>query len=136
MSYALTRTRSSEKGVPASTLAATSLVSHQPEKTVIRLGLAITALACCLIALTTDARARQAAPDELAYCARLSALYGRYHFNLYHMDGTWAPAELARLDCVHGNVDRGTRDLERILQDDRFVLPQDRSPTYQGFAQP
>jgi hypothetical protein len=66
--------------------------------------------------------ARQDSAEERAYCAQLAGLYGRYHFNLFHLDGTWAPAELAKVDCAHGNADRGIQQLEHILRSDRFVL--------------
>ena len=84
-----------------------------------RIGVAAAALACSLLVASGDVAARQHSQEELAYCSQLGALYGRYHFNLHHMGGTWAPAEIAKLDCAHGNVDRGIQELERILRDDR-----------------
>jgi hypothetical protein len=100
-----------------------------------RLGFAAIALACALIVATGDAKARQEAPEELAYCSRLYGLYWKYHANYFHHDGTWAQAELARSDCDHGKLDAGTKQLERILRDDLFVIPSERSPTYSGSAQ-
>ena len=96
-----------------------------------RLGFFAVALACGLIATTGDATARQGTPEERAYCAQLYAKYVRYHFNLYHMDG-WATAQLAQLDCGNGNVDRGIRELELILQRDGW--PSDRPSTSIGSA--
>jgi hypothetical protein len=136
MSHALTMTRSHESGIPTSTPVATALVSYQPEKTMIRLGLAVIALACCLIAVTGDARAQTEAPDTLAYCTRLYGLYWKHHANYFHHDGTWAQAELALSDCRHGKLEAGIDELEHILRNDLFVIPGDRSPTYQGFAKP
>jgi hypothetical protein len=100
-----------------------------------RLGFAVIAVACGLIAVSGDAKARQEAPEELAYCSRLYGLYWKYHANYFHHDGTWAQAELARTDCAQGKLDAGTKELERILRDDLFVIPSDRSPTYTGSAQ-
>jgi hypothetical protein len=136
MSHTLTTTRSRASGIPTPTPAATALVSYQPEKTMIRLGLAVIALACCLIAVTGDARAEEEAPDKLAYCTRLYGLFWKYHANYFHHDGTWAQAELALSDCRHGNLEAGTKQLEHILRADLFEIPSDQSPTYQGFAHP
>ena len=100
----------------------------------LRLGCGAIALACCLIALSGGAGARQENPEELAYCTHLHGLFWKYHANYFHHDGTWAQAELARSDCDRGNVDTGTMQLERILRDDLFVIPSEKSPTYNGFA--
>jgi hypothetical protein len=128
MFHARTTTNGSKRG-------ATALLSHEAPGSMFRLGFAAIALACGLIAVSGDAKARQEAPEELAYCSRLYGLYWKYHANYFHHDGTWAQAELARTDCDHGNVELGTKELERILRDDLFVIPSERSPTYTGSAQ-
>jgi hypothetical protein len=123
MSYARTTTKNS----------ATGLLGNEAPGTMLRLGFGAIALAWCLLAVSGDARAQQA-PEELAYCTRLNGLFWKYHANFFHHDGTWVQAELARSDCDHGKLEAGTRQLERILRDDLFVIPEDRSPTYIGFA--
>jgi hypothetical protein len=95
---------------------------HRMPGTVFRLGLGAFALAIALVQATAGARAQQSSSEESAYCAQLAGLYSRYHFNLYHPDGTWARAELAKLDCTHGKPRAGTRELEHILRNDRFVI--------------
>jgi hypothetical protein len=126
MSHTRTTTKSGPMG----------LLTHEAPGTIVRLGFAAIALACCLIAVSGDARARQEAPEDLAYCTRLHGLYWKYHANFFHHDGTWAQAELARSDCDHGKVALGTKQLERILRDDLFTIPSEKSPTYTGSAQP
>jgi len=127
--HIMSHTRTTTKG------SATGLLAHEAPGIMLRLGFGAIALACCLIAVSGDARARQEAPEDLAYCTRLHGLYWKYHANYYHHDGTWAQAELAQSDCDHGNVELGTKQLERILRDDLFVIPSERSPTYTGSAQ-
>ena len=111
------------------------LFTHEAPGTILRLGVGAIALACCLIAVSGDARARQEAPGDLAYCTQLHGLFWKYHANFFHHDGTWAQAELARSDCDYGKVELGTNQLERILRDDLFTIPSERSPTYTGSAQ-
>jgi hypothetical protein len=111
--------------------------AHEAHGTMIRLGLAAIAVACWLIAVSGDAKARQETPaEERAYCTRLHSLFWKYHANFLHHDGTWARAELARYDCDHGKLEPGTGQLENILRGDLFVVPPGRSPTYTGFAYP
>jgi hypothetical protein len=128
MFHARTTTNGSKRG-------ATALLSHEASGSMFRLGFAAIAVACWLIAVTGDARARQETPaEESAYCTRLYGLFWKYHANYFHHDGTWAQAELARSDCEHGKLDGGITQLERILRNDGFVMPSERSPTYIGSA--
>ena len=137
MSHAPTTTKGSERGVAILSSACPTLFAHEAHGTMIRLGLAAIAVACWLIAMSGDAKARQETPAEArAYCGRLHSLFWKYHANFLHHDGTWARAELARYDCDHGKLEPATGQLEIILRDDRFVVPPDRSPTYTGFAYP
>jgi hypothetical protein len=135
MSHARTTTKGSEKVVPIPISAATARLSYEAPGTMFRLGFGAIALTCCLVAVTGDARARQQSSEELAYCTRLHGLYWKYHANYFHHDGTWAQAELAQSDCDHGNLEPGTKQLERILRDDLFVIPSEKSPTDTGSAQ-
>ena len=136
MFHVRTTTKASEKVVPIPTSAATARLSYEAPGTMFRLGFGAIALACCLIAVTGDARARQETPaEESAYCTRLYGLFWKYHDNYFHHDGTWAQAELAQSDCDHGNLEPGIKQLERILRDDLFVIPSEKSPTYTGSAQ-
>ena len=130
MSHVLTTIKGREKVVAAHT----ATLAHEAPKTMIRRGFAAIALACSLIAVTGAAAAGQEAAEELAYCTRLYGLYWKYHANYFHHDGTWAEAELAQYNCDHGKVQSGTKELERILRDDLFVIPSERSPTYTGSA--
>ena len=97
-----------------------------------RLGFGAIALACGLVAATGDAAARQGTAEEIAYCSQLYGKFARYHFNLYHHDGTWARAELAKIACAKGDIEAGTKELELILQEDRW--PLDGRPTSIGSA--
>jgi hypothetical protein len=109
---------------------ATALLAHEAPRTMFRLGFAAIALAGCLIVATGDARARLATPDEeRAYCTELYGVYFRYHLNLFHHDGDAERADMARYDCQRGNLEAGTKQLERILRNDGFVIPSERSPT-------
>jgi hypothetical protein len=132
MSHARRTTKGSEKVVQIPTSAAR--LSYEAPGTMLRLGFGAIALACCLIAVTGDARARQQSSEELAYCTRLHGLYWKYHANFFHHDGTWVQAELAQSDCDHGKLEAGTKQLKRLLRDDLFVIPENKSPTYIGFA--
>ena len=136
MSHTRTTTKGSESGVAIPAPAAPALLAREAHGTMIRLGLAAIAVACWLIAMSGDAKAGQETPDEeRAYCTRLYGLFWKYHANYYHHDGTWAQAELARSNCDHGNLEAGTKQLERILRHDLFEIPSERSPTYTGSAQ-
>jgi hypothetical protein len=136
MFHPRTTTKSCETGVSIATPTTVAPLSRKAAGTMFRLGFAVIAVACGLLAVSGDARARQEAPEELAYCSRLYGLYWKYHANYFHHDGTWAQAELARSDCAQGKLNAGTKQLEQILRDDLFVIPDERSPTYTGFAQP
>jgi hypothetical protein len=137
MSHAPTTTKGSERGVPIPSPAGLTLFAHEAHRTMIRLGIAAIAVACWLIAVSGDAKARQETPvEERAYCTRLHSLFWKYHANFFHHDGTWVRAELARSDCDHGKLEPATGQIEIILRHDLFVVPADRSPTYTGFAYP
>jgi hypothetical protein len=127
--------RPTTTGVPTLAVTATALRARRAPETRFRIRFFAIALACCLIAVTGNTRADTQTSEEAAYCTRLYGLYWKFHANFFHHDGTWAQAELARSDCDHGNVELGTKQLERILQDDLFVIPGERSPTYTGSAQ-
>src|SRR5260370_3787172 len=90
MFHVRTTTKASEKVVPIPTSAATARLSYEAPGTMFRLGFGAIALACCLIAVTGDARARQQSSEELAYCTRLHGPYWKSHANSFHHDGTWA----------------------------------------------
>jgi hypothetical protein len=136
MFHPRTTTKGCETGVSIATPTAMAPLSRKAPGTMFRLGFAAIALACGLIAVSGDARARQETPDEqLAYCTRLHGLYWKYHANYFHHDGTWAEAELARHHCDHGNFEPGTKQLERMLRNDLFVMPSESSPTSTGSAQ-
>ena len=80
-------------------------------------------LGLCL-SLTAEAYA-QAAADDMAYCAQLSALYRRYLGNTG--EGRTFPdvaAATAMDQCERGNTASGIPVLERKLRDGRFTLPK------------
>jgi hypothetical protein len=80
-------------------------------------------LGLCL-SLTAEAHA-QAAADDMAYCAQLSALYRRYLGNTG--EGRTFPdvaAATAMDQCERGNTASGIPVLERKLRDGRFTLPK------------
>ena len=80
-------------------------------------------LGLCL-SLTAEAHA-QAAADDAAYCAQLSALYRRYLGNTG--EGRTFPdvaAATAMDQCERGNPAAGIPVLEKKLRDARFTLPK------------
>jgi cobalamin biosynthesis protein CobD/CbiB len=94
------------------------------ECTLLRIRFAALALVCALASIVACTTAGEQTPAQLTYCTQLYSLWARYHFNLlYHHDGQRVQAELAMYDCKRGNLDAGTKELQRLLRRDLIPFP-------------
>jgi hypothetical protein len=84
-------------------------------------------LATCVVLIVTASGCAQEgskSPELLNRCFQLHRLWWRYETaNTINLSGQRAQAELALHHCQRGELDRGLKELERLLRRDLIPFP-------------